>query len=240
MVELREQEVEQTRRASEALTEQNERVTRLTLDVIGRTFELTQQEMLQRMHFATQRMQIDMEQLALAHVRTEASVASAQQPGAIMGPEFYLPSEPSQLPSSPSSPSPFLTLMNRARSSITRGMDYSAPTSAPASSQFFPTTPYTSLAHVRQGQAGPSRHPNQFHEFRPMSDRPSAENRFEDMGTVAGTPHIGATMDDEMDVEGMDLHGTKEGVEEEGVEEGGEQDAGQRAKGKMPEYPRHR
>jgi hypothetical protein len=38
----------------------------------------------------------------------------------------------------------------------------------------------------------------------------SAENCFEDMGTVAGTPHAVATEDNDIDIERMDLRDSKQ------------------------------
>jgi hypothetical protein len=165
--------------------------------------------------------------MALAHVATQMSLALVQQPGAIMCPQHYVPAESRNQSLAQPPPSNFSSLMNQARTHVAQVMGYQLtplPGSQLAPGQLFPTVPY--MAHMQQGQAGPSSHP-------------SAKNRFEDMGTVAGTLRVAPIRDDKMDIAGMDLYDDKYDDEQVG-KQAGERTSKQRGKGKGPEHPHNR
>lgn len=256
MADLREREVNQHISASQATTEQNDRLNRLTMRIMEQTYELTLQESSQRMQFDAQRMQFDMqraqhdaqrmqieidrmhlevERLALAHVAAQMSLSSGPQPGALLDSAYSSPppsssqSFSSPLPLPPPPAQNFSALMNQARSHVAQAMGYPIPPAPP--SHYVPAAHYAPLPRVQAGEAGPSNF--QFRGFAPSHS--SSDDRFEDMGTVIGTPRVAATMGDGADVESMDLRD-----DERHDERHGEQRDEPCGKGKGPAFPRNK
>ncbi|KAG9097588.1 hypothetical protein FRC07_010759 [Ceratobasidium sp. 392] len=165
------------------------------------------------------------EVMALSQLTAQLSHVFIREPGTV--------ADPSPSPQ-PVTQTQFINMLDQARTHVAQAMCYplSMMSSVPAhvlppmGYSYSPpfSYPYTSFARAEQGQAGPSRHANRLRDLTPTRGNPSGEDRFEDIGTVAGTPRIQAARDDVMEVERLELHGEPDSGEV----------GGQGAKGKGP------
>ncbi|KAG9120627.1 hypothetical protein FRC07_003813 [Ceratobasidium sp. 392] len=128
-------------------------------------------------------------------------------------------------------------MLERARFQVAQSLGYPLSVAYPGPAPLLPPPmpmsyapmpyAYMPLPPVQQTQAGPSNHTYRLCDVTPTSGNLPGASRFEDLGTIAGTPRTTATRDDEMDVESLRLHDGPDN----------NQDHQKTSKGKGPVYP---